>query len=202
MNKQSQHPIIGTIIYGLLVIVPLAVVFLLLVKLTEILEKIAAPLGLESALGAALALVLVALAALLVVLLLSFIVGSLMRRAVSYETVEKKILNQIPGYTIVANIAKGFSDKSVAYPAAMIELHGPGTAVFGFVMEEHVSGLVTVFVPSTPVLTVGNVHLVERKRITILEAGASDVANCISQWGIGSAKIVAGSAPTRSTKTE
>lgn len=153
----------GTIIYGMLVIVPLAIVFLLL---------------------------------------FSFIVGALMRRAVSYETVEKKILNQIPGYTIIANVAKGFSEKTVAYPAAMIELHGPGTAVFGFVMEEHVGGLVTVFVPSTPVLTVGNVHLVERKRVTILEAGAPDVANCIAQWGIGSAKIVAGSAATATTKTE
>ena len=53
MKKQSRHPIMGAIIYGLLVIVPLAVVFLLLVKLTEILEKISAPLGLESSLGTA-----------------------------------------------------------------------------------------------------------------------------------------------------
>lgn len=43
---------------------PLSIVFLLLVKLTENLEKIAAPLGLESSLGAALALVLAAGAAL------------------------------------------------------------------------------------------------------------------------------------------
>jgi uncharacterized membrane protein len=48
-----------------------------------------------------------------------------------------------------------------------------------------------VYVPSVPVLTVGNLFVVERERVTRLKAGAKEVADCISQWGLGSDKIVA-----------
>jgi uncharacterized membrane protein len=192
VNKTSSHSTAGTIIYGLLILVPLAVVFLLLVKLTEILEKIAAPLGLESNFGAALALVIAMVAALLVVGLFSWIVGGIMRRVVSYKKFENAVLNQIPGYQIIANIAKGFSDGEARYRSVLVELQGPGLEVFGFLMEEHESGQVTVFVPTTPVLTVGTVYLVSRERITLLDASGSEVVDCISQWGIGSGKIIAG----------
>jgi hypothetical protein len=39
-------------------------------------------------------------------------------------------------------------------------------------------------------MTVGSLHVVDRERVTILEAGSMDVTNCISQWGIGSKKIL------------
>jgi hypothetical protein len=45
-------------------------------------------------------------------------------------------------------------------------------------------------VPSVPTLTVGSLHVVDRERVTMLEAGSIDVTNCISQWGIGSRKIL------------
>ena len=127
-----------------------------------------------------------------VVLLFSWIVGSIMRRIVWYEKFETSVLNQVPGYPIIANIAKGFTEGEVSYPPELIELHGPGAAVLGFVMEEHDNGRSTIYVPSVPVLTVGNIYLVESKRITLLESGAATVADCISQWGVGSGKVVAG----------
>ena len=108
MSKTSKHFSAGSVIYGLFILVPLAVVFLLLVKLTEILEKIAAPLGLESSFGAAIALLLAIIVALFVVGLVSWVVGAIMRR------------------------------------------------------------------------------------VTLLDAGATEVVDCISQWGMGSKKIIAG----------
>jgi len=45
-------------------------------------------------------------------------------------------------------------------------------------------------VPSAPALTVGSLHVVDRDRVTFLEATTVDVANCISQWGIGSDKAL------------
>jgi len=66
-------------------------------------------------------------------------------------------------------------------------------------MEEHADGRVTVYVPSAPVLTVGNIFVVDSERITRLQAGAREVADCISKWGIGSEKIVAAAAKTGGT---
>lgn len=190
MSEKSNQSALGTVVYGLFIIVPVAIVFLLLVKLTEILQKVAIPLGLESSLGAAMALVIVIVIAMLVVLVFGWIVGSVMRKVVSYEKFESTILNQIPGYQIIANIARGFSEGETSYPPALIELYGPGAAVLGFIMEEHQNDQVTVYVPSVPVLTVGNIFVVERQRVKPLNASAKEVADCISQWGIRSKNIV------------
>jgi len=182
------------VIYGLLVLVPLAVIVLLLAKMVEILEKIAEPLNLHSAIGVIGAIIL----ALLLILLICFIVGAIVRTRLgswSYEMFERKILIQIPGYNIISNALKGFAEKRTAYRAVLVQLYGPGTGVLGFVMEENENGSITVFVPSVPTLTVGSLHIVDRERVTMLEAGSIDVTNCISQWGIGSQKILGSTRP-------
>ncbi len=187
--KKSKSVFRTNVIYGLLVLVPAAIIFLLLVKIVEILEKMAAPLNFESSTNVVVAILL----GLLLLLLLCFVVGAFVRTRIgswSLERLEGKILNQIPGYAIISNMLRGFAEKRTAYPAAMVRLYGPGTAVLGFIMEENENGSLTVFVPSAPALTVGSLHVVDRERVTILEAGGMDVTNCISQWGIGSQKIL------------
>jgi uncharacterized membrane protein len=191
VKDTANRSTLGTVVYGLLIIVPVAIIFLLLVKMTEILEKVATPLGLESNFGAAIALVIVAVIAVLFVLIFAWIVGAVTRRVVSFEKFESTILDGIPGYPIIANVVRGFSEGKTSYPPALVELHGPGAAALGFVMEEHANGRVTVYIPSVPVLTVGSLFVVEHERITRLEAGAKEVADCISQWGVGSGNIVA-----------
>jgi uncharacterized membrane protein len=187
--KKSKSVFRTNVIYGLLVLVPAAIIFLLLVKIVEILENMAAPLNLESSTNVVVAILL----GLLLLLLLCFVVGAFVRTRIgswSLERLEGKILNQIPGYEIISNMLRGFAEKRTAYPAAMVRLYGPGTAVLGFIMEENENGSLTVFVPSAPALTVGSLHVVDRERVTILEAGFMDVTNCISQWGIGLQNIL------------
>jgi uncharacterized membrane protein len=187
--KKTNSVFRTNVIYGLLVLIPSAIIVLLLAKIVEILETIAKPLNLQSATSVVGAIIL----ALLLVLLLCFVVGAFVRTKLgswSLERFEGTILKQIPGYEIISNALKGFAEKRTAYRAALVRLYGPGTGVLGFVMEENDNRSVTVFVPSVPTLTVGSLHVVDRERVTMLEAGSIDVTNCISQWGIGSQKII------------
>ena len=175
--------------YGLVVIVPLAVLLLLLAKLVEVLRTVAASFELESTLGAGLAVVI----AFLLLLLVCLGMGAIVRTRIgswSFGRVERAILQRIPGYELIGNILKGFAKEKDAYPAVMVRLYGPGTAVFGLVMEKHSNGVLTVFLPSAPALTVGNLHVVEPDRVTYLDANAVDLANCVSQWGIGSERVL------------
>ncbi len=188
-NNNSKSVFKTNVIYGLLVLVPSAIIFLLLAKIIEILEKTAVAFNLESTTGLVVAIML----GLLLLLILCFVVGAFVRTQIgswSLERLERKVLKQIPGYEIISNVLKGFAEKRTAYPAALIQLYGQGTAVLGFIMEENDNGSLTVFVPSAPTLTVGSLHVVDRERVTILEAGSMDITNCISQWGIGSQKIL------------
>lgn len=187
--KKNKSVFRTNVIYGVLVLVPLAVIVLLLAKIVEVLEKIAEPLNLQSATSVIGAVIL----AVLLVLILCFVVGVFVRTRLgswSLERFERTILRQIPGYEIISNALKGFAEKKTAYRAALVRLYGPGTGVLGFIMEENDNDSVTVFVPSVPTLTMGSLHVVDRERVTMLEAGSIDVTNCISQWGIGSNKIL------------
>lgn len=178
------------VVYGLLALFPATIIFLLLSKIMEILEKAATVLNLDSTTG----FVLTILVGLLLLLILCFILGTFVRTRIgswSLEKLERKVLCQIPGYEIISNVLKGFAEKKIAYPAAKIQLYGKGSAVIGFIMEENLDGSLTVFVPSSPALTLGSLHLVDRERVTILKAGSMEVANCISQWGIGSKNLLA-----------
>jgi uncharacterized membrane protein len=187
--KKNKSVFKTNVVYGVLVLVPLAVIVLLLAKIVEILEKIAEPLNLQSATSVIGAIIL----AMLLVLILCFVVGVFVRTRLgswSLERFERTILRQIPGYEIISNALKGFAEKKTAYRAVLVRLYGPGTGVLGFIMEENDNDSVTVFVPSVPTLTMGSLHVVDRERVTMLEAGSIDVTNCISQWGIGSNKIL------------
>jgi len=192
--KNSKNWFRTNLGYGLVVIVPLAVVLLLLAKVVELLQKAAAAMELESALGASVAIVL----AIVLVLLACVAVGAIVRTrlgTLSFKKVEQVLLQHLPGYELLGNILKGFAKDQSAYPAVMLQLHGPGSAVFGLVMEEQDNGVLVVFVPSAPALTVGSVHVVERDRVTFLETNPVEMVNCISQWGVGADKALGGARP-------
>ncbi len=87
----------------------------------------------------------------------------------------------------------GFADEESSFPPALVSLHGPGSAVFGLIMDESEDGTLTIFVPASPALTVGAVHIVNPSLVTRLDEGLSDVTGCVSQWGIGTSKLLAGS---------
>ena len=101
-------------------------------------------------------------------------------------------LKVVPGYRIIKRTLTGFTERRKSYPAVMVELFQPGTAVFGFVMEENENDLLTVFVPSVPMVTTGNLHIVKRDRVTFIDAKAIEVADCISRWGSGTPRILGG----------
>jgi uncharacterized membrane protein len=188
--RQKNPDFKAKLIYGLLVIVPFAVLIVIIAKLIDILELIAKAVGLQSATGAGLAVIL----ALFILLGLCYGVGSLVHTRIgdlSFEKFEKTLLQQIPGYSIVRNILRGFTGEQIeAYKPAMIQLGLPGTAVIGFVMEENDNGTITVFVPNVPAIAVGALHIVDRERVTLLEASQLETITCISEWGIGSNKLI------------
>jgi uncharacterized membrane protein len=186
MNKSNFKT---NIIYGVIVLVPVAVIVLALAKLAEVLEQIGKPLGLESAVGTAVAAIL----AVILLLVVCFVIGALVQTRIgtlSFDKFERVILKQVPGYEIIGNVLKGFAENTGAYSLATVQLHGPGTAMLGFVMENNDNGTITVFIPSTPAMTVGAVHIVNQELVTILDTTLGDFSNCVTQWGIGSNKVL------------
>jgi len=47
-----------------------------------------------------------------------------------------------------------------------------------------------VFIPSIPAFTIGALHIVERDRVTMMDANHLEVVNCMTEWGMGSNKFI------------
>ena len=94
------------ITYGLIVLIPVAIIVLLLAKVVEVLKTIGEPLGLQSLMATALAIAV----AILLLLALCFVVGALIRSrrvGLSFEQIEKSFLSKVPGYDVFGNVLKG-----------------------------------------------------------------------------------------------
>lgn len=121
-------------------------------------------------------------------LALCYLVGAFINTqigALSFEKVEQRACEIIPGYEIIASLMRGIAGNKMSYPPALITLSAPGTAVLGFVMEDEGDTYLTVFVPTAPVMTAGAIHVVERSRVRLIEGSSMDAANCVTQWGLG-----------------
>lgn len=190
MRQSLANSVITNVVYGVIALVPLAILALLLVQVFNVLGEVARPLALQSRLAAA----LVVIGGLVAVLVLCFLLGLLVRTrlgANTYESIERRYLKRLPGYEPITSILRGFAQKSDGYKPVMVSLFGPGTAVFGLLIEANGNGTVTVFVPAAPTMAVGAVHIVDEDRIRGLDASFSDLSGCISQWGIGSRRLLA-----------
>lgn len=189
MKSDVKTLFVTNMLYGVIALIPIAIVVFLVLEVFRLLGEVAKPLALHSRFAAAL-VVIAGLAGLVVV---CFLLGSLIRTrlgSTTFDTVERKFLNRLPIYEPVANLLRGFARKSEGYQPALVALLGPGTGIFCLIMEDNGDGTVTVFVPSAPTMAVGMVHVVQKDRVTMLNANLSDISTCISQWGVGSRKIL------------
>jgi uncharacterized membrane protein len=156
------------IIYGLVILIPVAIIFLLLSEIVGVLSGFGEALGIQTAYGTMLAVA----AAVLLVLALCYGVGAMVRKEAMGLSFDRIL-----------------DDEEYSTPV-LVNLFGPGTAVFGLLVEENADDTLTIFVPSAPALTVGMIHIVDPDRVTRLKAGVGEVGTCVAEWGVGSGKIL------------
>lgn len=188
----------NNLIYGAIALLPLLVLAYVVFKVYGLVKNgavaVAPVLGESSLYGTGVILVMTVAG----LVLLCFIMGALVNSqlgAKTFEKVQSKFGDIVPGYEIVTNLMRSVAENDNAYPPALITLFAPGTSVLGFVMEDSGDSHVVVFVPSTPVVTVGAVHVVERSRVRMIDAKSRDAAECIGQWGLGVRELLQGAEP-------
>ncbi len=188
-------------LYGLIVLIPLALFGLVAYYLYSFWALVFVPLSDELGLTDNQSRIAAVILAIPCFFVACIALGALIRTSygsAAYEFVEKYALRPIPGYDIAANLLRGFADRSSRYPAALVDMGGNGVSVPAFVMENDKSERVTVFVPMAPLMSMGTVHLVDRERVEILPEATMETANHIGQWGIGLQDMIA----RRTQKTE
>jgi uncharacterized membrane protein len=190
MNMKPFRSVGKTILAGLLVLAPIFLTGLLVTKGFEAVAGVVKPLRAllphwipnEEALS------------LLVLLMLCFLVGLALRTGLGrwiQQTLESNLLRRIPGYTQIRDLALQVAGdtQQKAWKPALVQFDDG--LVQAFLVEECDEQLVTVFVPAIPSILTGDVFIMDRKRVHMLDIPFATAIKSISHWGAGSKDWIA-----------
>lgn len=182
----------STAIMGLVVLIPLAILFLVVMEIYSLLDDMAifAELALPFP-GIVNAAILVVLGV-LAVFTACFLTGLLMLTGPGKkfaEFVEKGIESKVPLLGLVRKLTLSLAGANSKLRPVEADVHGSGAPMFGFLMETLADGRHIIFVPSSPAITLGNTYIVPPEGVTFLDASVSSVANVLTQWGAGAQEI-------------
>ncbi len=183
-----------TILGGLFVLLPVVVVILLLSLAVAAVVGVMKPLMELLPFKSVAGLAAVTLAALLLLLVFCFLTGLLVRMRLvrlAKEWVERFLLERLPGYLMFKNLTRRLAgEQGIEFAPGLMDLYGSEARALGLIVEEHEDGRFTVFVPLSPMATVGQVFLLPSSRVQKLEAKFVDVVNSLTQWGMESTKLL------------
>ncbi len=185
----------ATMLGGLFVVLPLVVVFGLLTKLVmgvhAAAQSVMAKIAGEGSEAAHFPIIF----AILILVGISFAFGLALtsrRGQTSGRWLEGKVLFRIPGYAALRAIVGGLADASsegVVKPALLTL--DPGIECFVLVIEDHGGDYLTVYIPNSPNPGSGNVQVVRRDLVRMLNVRMTDITAVQHQFGMGSAKVLA-----------
>jgi len=126
-----------------------------------------------------------------VIVLACFLVGLFERTKLGhmfFGYLDKYLLVRLPGYTIVKETIVQFvgSKESPFSRVALVRPFGNETKQTAFVTDEHIDGSYTVFVPTGPNPTSGNIFHLRRENVELLDHSIESTMRSIISCGAGS----------------
>ncbi len=195
MNKEMEF-IKTTIIAGLVVVLPILAVLALFAFFMNTVIGIIAPIAGRLPIQTFGGYVWATLVTVFMLAAIAFMAGLFVQLRVGHltqERVDKFLVKWLPGYQMVKNLTRQLvGHEGTEFAPALVDLQGSGAWVLGLIVEEPAEGQFTIFVPSSPAVTLGQVYFLPGDRVRRLEARLVDVVNSLTQWGVESKKFFPG----------
>jgi uncharacterized membrane protein len=137
------------------------------------------------------------LTVILIILGVCFIVGVIVKTKLGrfiHERLETRILKTAPGYSMIKEIIMQFIAKKTTpfSSVALVRVFENNTLMTGFVTDEHADGSYTVFVPTGPNPTSGNIFHLKRQYVQHVDVPVEDAMRSIISCGAGSSALIKG----------
>jgi uncharacterized membrane protein len=194
MNGIKQF-FISTVVGGILVILPVALFLFTMNWVFGMIRGMISPLTDALLTRASLPAYMADLVVIVALILLCFIVGMMIRTRFGkwvYSLLDSKLLMKAPGYSIIKETVVQFigNKKSPFSSAALVQIFGNETMVSAFVTDEHEDGSYTVFVPTGPNPTSGNIYHLPGRFVHPIDTPTEDLMRSIISCGAGSSTMV------------
>lgn len=182
-----------TVIGGLIVIVPLAIIVFVVGDTVNTLITATKPLTQDLPFGiyanAMIAVLIVASAIIGTCFIAGFLLNTFFGATVK-NWLERNLLERIPMYSTLRGLTKSLAGIDGAdYPVVEVNLYGSDSRVLGVLVDRLPDERLVVYVPSSPVVTVGQLHILPRTHIKETELSMVETIGCLSQMGLEANKL-------------
>ena len=182
-----------TIIGGFFVLLPVVIVLFLITLAVATVVEALIPLMKVLPIKGVGGLAVTTLAAILLLLAFCFLTGLLVQMRLGRlgkEWLERSLLERLPGYTMFKNLSGRIAGKEgIEFAPGLMDLYGSEARAVGFIIEEHENGTFTIFIPLSPMATVGQVFILPGSQVQKLDVKFVDVVNSLTQLGMESKKF-------------
>lgn len=126
------------------------------------------------------------------ILLLFFIIGLVIRSRLSrfISKAEDRYLQKIPGYKLAKETVQQFFGKNRSFfrEVVLVDIFNSGALMTGFITDDQ-GEVITVFVPTGPNPTSGNIYHLNKDRVQKTGASVDSGMKSIISCGAGSAEL-------------
>lgn len=187
----------STVIGGLLVVLPLAILGFAFTWVFGVVRNIIEPLTEALTQRSPMHGVIADVVVIVLLILVCFAIGMVVRTRLGkwiYAYLESKLLEKAPGYSLIKETVTQFigKKKSPFSSVALVQIFGNETKVSAFITDEHEDGTVTVFIPTGPNPTSGNIYHVPGEWVHRVDVRVEDAMRSIISCGAGSSVLIAG----------
>ena len=187
----------SAVIGGLLIVLPLAIFLFSLTWVFGMIRAGIAPLTTLVMENSPLQGMVVDLLVLSLLLLACFAVGVVVRTRLGkwlYSILEAQVLLKAPGYSLIKETVAQFlgNKKSPFSSVALAQIYCNDTMVSSFITDEHEDGSYTVFVPTGPNPTSGNIYHLPAQYVHPVDVPIEDTMRSIISCGAGSSALIKG----------
>lgn len=180
----------SALVTGLIIVLPAWLAILLLLQLLVKLGVLVKPIASQMPEAINHPQLVAGAVFVLICLLVGFIVHTAVGRLIA-RALGKNVFDRVPGYQSLRNIARQFADMDArdGFKPALIEVED-GCLAPAFLIEEHVGGQSTVFMPSVPTPMAGSIFIMPSDRIHPLDVPVTTMMKCITKWGADSGELL------------
>ena len=197
----------NTALGGLLVILPLAIFFFALTWIFGLVLTAIDPLTTIVMQKSPLQGIVADILVVVLIMIVCFTVGIIVRTKLGkwlYLLLESNVFLKIPGYSLIKETVFQFlgNKKPPFSSVALVQIFGNETLVSAFITDEHKDGTFTVFVPTGPNPTSGNIYHLPQNLVHPVDVSVEDAMRSIISCGAGSSTLIANRTNQNQLSTE
>ena len=185
-----------TAIGGLLVIVPATIILIVLAQIFYGLYSVAADIVGEIPVDLRNEAVLIVIITVASIIGLCFLTGLLIQTSLGVALqrwFSRNVARRIPMYKAIANLMKRFVGvEGFEFAPVEVDLYNSESRVLGLLIEQLPEDRCLVYIPSSPVATIGNVFIVPIDSVQKLDASTAETISVMTQWGVDANTLYAG----------